>query len=206
VTLTVAVVVIAAINGILDVPQRASALYHFFSPITAPIKFSDLTKITIPRFGVSFYYPSDWDRQLAPENGDGTELINPDDNNVSITGYGSHFLGGSEINDKTVLDKHIVEQEFIQGASHARIIEATPSGAFAADATGKYPIDGWRVVYQYMSNSGLSMTAMGKLAVADGREVVLIMSAPTEKFSRYQAAFLQLGDKLLLTRCSDCSS
>lgn len=201
VTLVVAVVAITALNGILDFPQRAHDLYHFFFPVASPIQFNDLSKITVPRFGVTFSYPSDWDRQYAPENGDGAEFVDPDDNAVSITGYGS--FGDRPLN--TIFDAENEWKKLILELKNGRIVEVAASGTFSIGATGNYAVDGWRVVYQYVNDHGRSMTDMAKVAVADGREADLVMEAPTTEFGRYEQAFLQLSDKLYLTQCASCS-
>ena len=50
------------------------------------------------------------------------------------------------------------------------------------------------------------MTDMVKATYANGREVDLVMEAPTREFPRYEQAFLQLSDEmLLLAQCGECS-
>jgi hypothetical protein len=67
----------------------------------------------------------------------------------------------------------------------------------------RWDIDGWRAIYYYIDEEGRRMAALEKLAVADGREVVLVMRAPAKVFPRYKSAFLQLSADLHLTPPQD---
>ena len=170
----------------------------------SPVRFNDLSETTIPRFGFSFFQPSDWDQQYLPDNGDGAKFVNPDDKAVSITGSGVHLWSPRY---PTILD---VEKEWrsqILSLRKARIIEGTPTGATVKGNNWQEPIDAWRVTFQYVNDRGRSMTDMVKTAYANGREVDLVMEAPTREFPRYKQAFLRLSDQLLLlARCLDCSA
>jgi hypothetical protein len=203
VVLVTLVVALAALNNILDLPQRARDLYHVFRPAIISVQFNKVSEMPIPRFGLAFSYPSSWDRQDMPTNGDGAEFINPDDRNVSIAGWGS--FSGLINYGPTLSDVVKGEKRQILGLRQARIIMETASGVAARDATSEWFVDGWRAEYRYVDESGRSITVMEKLTVSDGREVVLDMKAPTEEFSRYEAAFLQLSSTLQLTPCADCN-
>jgi hypothetical protein len=201
----VIVTVLTSINGILDLPQRASGLVRFFDPPVVPVHFDKLDRETMPRFGVTFSYPSDWDRLNAPVNGDGAVFVDPSDRAVTITGYGS--FAPAVLGDGSLGDAIKEERSFILEMRDARIDAETGSGTFAINDKGfRQDVDGWRVVYHYIDDRGHPMAAMEKLAVADGREVVLLMKSPADMFPRYRAAFLQLASELVLTPCFDCAS
>ena len=174
---------IAAVIAILPSGQHATQS----TSAAAPIQFSNLSEIKLARYGLIFSYPSDWDLQYTPENRDGAEFINPNDGAVSITGYGTH---GDLPANPTIFDvQKEWEKLIIPSLKNPRIIESAPSGTFAEDARQKYPVDGWRVVYQYVNDHGRSMTDMVKSAYANGREVDLVMEAPTSEFHAIKKHF-----------------
>ena len=191
ISIVVIIAVITAFDGILDFPQRAISLYRTFFPVTTPVRFNSLSEFTVERFGVTFSFPSDWDRQYLPANLDGVEFIDPDNKDVFLVGYGSH-------SGPTLDDAINQEKKAILALRHAHIIEDAVSGLHSGE-------DGWRIVYQYVNDSGKPITVMLKLGVADGREGDLFMEAPTGEFARYKSAFLELSVSLALTsRCPDC--
>jgi hypothetical protein len=184
------------------------------APVAA-VRFSSLGKITLYQDGVVLYYPSDWDLQdvqnLTINGSAGIQYVNPDDRAVSITEYGRvnygkggllvHFASDATIND--------VKKRWMNSivSLHARIIDEAISGITVEDGNDSYPVDGWRVIYQYVNHHGRSVTDMVKTTIANGRAVDLVMEAPTSEFPRYREAFLELGDKLLLfTKCGICSA
>jgi hypothetical protein len=194
---------IAAVLAIL-IPLLTSGQHPRQDTSAAVVRFSHLRTLTIPRFGFIFSYPSDWDLPFAPVNTDGAEFVNPNDRAVSITGYGTH---GSFSRYPNLLDAEKGWKHLILSLKDSRIIEEAASGTFVKAGAAMNPIDGWRVVYQYVNDHGHSVTDMVKVAVADGREVVLDMEAPTREFPRYKEAFLKLSDKLLLlAKCGECSA
>lgn len=191
---------VAAVIAVLPSEQHPTQ-----STSVGPVRFSDLRQIAVSRFGLIFSYPSDWDQQYLLENSDGAEFVNPDDTAVSVTGYGTH---DNLTRYSTIFDAEKEWKGYILSLRNARIIEATASGTATEDAKGrKYAVDGWRVVYRYVNAQGHFMMDMVKSAVANGREVDLVMEAPAREFPRYKGAFLELSSKLLLlTQCIDCST
>ena len=162
-------------------------------PSTSSVRFNSLSKITLLRYGFVFSYPSNWDQQYLPANADGAEFVNPDDRAVSIREYGPH----SDLPaNASIID---VEREWK--------FKGTVTGAVILGANGeRLPAQAWRVVNQYVNGQGRSMTDMVKATYANGREVDLVMEAPTREFPRYEQAFLQLSDEmLLLAQCGECS-
>jgi hypothetical protein len=98
-------------------------------------------------------------------------------------------------------------RSYILGLKNARIISEAATGTTIVDGGTNYPLDAWRVIYQYTNDSGSSMTDMVKTAYASGREVDLVMESPTKEFQRYEPAFLQLSGELrVLVQCEDCSA
>jgi hypothetical protein len=203
---------IAAIAGVLAVGGAVAAVIAILpsdqhaaqGTSVAAIRFSDLSRITVARYGLIFSYPSDWDLQYTPEDQDGAEFLNPEDSAVSITGYGTP--GDLLPRYPTIVDVQKEWHQLILSRKDPRIIEAAASGTFVQDGPAEYPVDGWRVVFQYVNDHGQSMTDMVKAVFANGREVDLVMEAPTREFPSYKQAFLQLSDKLLLlTQCQMCS-
>jgi hypothetical protein len=197
---------VTSITGVVVIVQRiTTGIMHHLDPPIVPIHLERLDRETISRFGLTFSYPSDWDRQNAPENLDGAVFVNPTDRAVSITGYGS--LSPSVFGNGSLGDAVNYEKALILGMRDAKIDSEAASGTFIIGARGsRWDVDGWRVVYQYVDGRGRPMMVMEKLAVADRREVVLVMKAPANIFPRYNSAFLQLASELLLGPCQECIS
>jgi hypothetical protein len=191
---------VAAVIAILPSDQHVTQ-----NASSAPISFSSLSEITLHRYGFILFYPSGWDQDYLPFNGDGAEFVNPNNKAVSITEYGTH--GGFRSSSPTIFDVENSWKSEIRSLKNARIIEETASGATVEYASQKYPIDAWRAIYEHVDDHGHSITDMLKTTYANGREVDLVMEAPTQVFPRYREAFLQLSDKLLLlSQCEDCST
>jgi hypothetical protein len=191
---------VAAVIAILPSEQHVTQ-----NTSSGPVSFNSLSEITIHRYGFDFYYPSGWDQDYLPSNRDGAGFVNPNDQAVSIREYGTH--GGFSSSSPTIFDVETWWKSYIRSLKDARIIEETASGATVEYANARYPIDAWRAIYEYVDDHGRPMTDMIKVTYANGREVDLVMEAPTRVFPRYREAFLQLSDKLLLlAQCEDCST
>ncbi len=194
------------------------------SPQSSPVetvRFTDLTKVTLYNEGAVLFYPSDWDLQGGLEahpieSGEGPKYVNPNDRAVSIEVVGSLKNGGPAgpalehfARDVTTNELKDLAMSGLSGPGaepSIRIIDSSESGATEEDGNVTYPVDAWRVEYQFTDYlSKRSMTVITKTAIADGRAVELIMEAPTSEFPRYREAFLELGGKLLLlAKCFLC--
>ena len=194
---------VAAVIAILPSDQHPTQAHSVDS-----VQFTDLSKTTTYRYGIVLFYPSNWNQRNLPANNDGVEFTNPDDSNVSITAFGTHSISGYDSRTPpTILDVEKGWITDIRSMKDAKVMKEVPTGTtIEYEGTG-YPLDAWVVIYQYTNDNGISMTDMVKTAYASGREVNLLMEAPTREFPRYQPAFLQLSEKLLvLLNCEDCSA
>jgi hypothetical protein len=194
--------VVAALGALLDLPQKIEVLYRRIRPKSDIVQFQSLDQQALLRFGASFSYPQGWDRLNAPENSGGSTFVDPDDKNVRITGYGS--FSPSVLGDGSLAFAIEWERQAILALRDGKIAEEAESGTYVKNAKGeRWDIDGWRAIYYYIDEEGRRMAALEKLAVADGREVVLVMRAPAKVFPRYKSAFLQLSADLHLTPPQD---
>lgn len=158
---------------------------------------SNLERIVNVRFGFAFFHPKDWIKR-EPDNGDGFRFINPNDQKVIISGYGSYYfpeLGPTILkNGSFTLNKYLEEYYKAQAKD---IIYDLESSCIATNWDEETEISNKTITFARRVNFKKDgLVYMMFKSIYDQRVITVLCQAPEEVFQKYEAMFTRVTENV----------
>jgi hypothetical protein len=180
---------------------EAEALRQIGKPLVLPTAATDRHSISTelrwesnPRFGFSFLYPANWDRQDTA-NRDGNTYRHPRDARVEMRAWGGYAVTSEDLFgwvEKTL--------EWLATESGSALVSRVPSGRHLVDFTetpdgvieSRQQVEGCRIVYS-TEVDGQKFTAMQTFVQYGDTQVGVLCRAPTAGYPDHEELFLRLS-------------
>lgn len=169
-------------------------------PPTGPhhVHFQEDLELEInPRFGFSFLYPKNWDRQ-DPENSDGNSYKHPKNSRIEIRAWGGYAVVSQTLDEwvSWMMERETQKPGFqilrnTESGRHVYYYRQTEKGVIKS----REQIRGRRVVFRY-EESAEAFTAMQVSTQFGNAQFAIRCEAPSGKYPGYEDLFIVLGQSL----------
>ncbi len=188
--------VVASLYGVVDQEGKGQQ-------VELDLYVAELMPIIVPRWGMMFYHPRDWDIH-EPDNGDGYRFTLPENDQVFITGSGIYttvtncdtFCNAEIVWVRTFIEERIDSEILSEGYTQKWVI------ADSSLVNGPYNevLQGYEFQYSYMDEDGVRKFVHSSFSVYDGINFSTYAECPIEDRDKFESLFQKVNSRYFMLR------